>query len=54
VDIQQTWGKEESVIFVGKYGGKRQLGTPRCKWADNTKMDNIVCSNSNSNSLFLP
>jgi len=24
---------------VGKPEGKRQLGRPRCRWEDNTKMD---------------
>jgi hypothetical protein len=24
---------------VGKPEGKRPLGTPRCRWEDNTKMD---------------
>jgi hypothetical protein len=24
---------------VGKPGGKRPLGRPRCRWADNIKMD---------------
>jgi hypothetical protein len=26
-------------ILVGKPGGKRPLGRPRCKWVDNIKMD---------------
>jgi hypothetical protein len=26
-------------ILVGKPGGKRPLGRPRCRWVDNIKMD---------------
>jgi hypothetical protein len=26
-------------ILVGKPEGKRTLGTPRCRWEDNVKMD---------------
>ena len=26
-------------ILVGKSEGKRPLGKPRCRWADNIKMD---------------
>jgi hypothetical protein len=26
-------------ILVGKPEGKRPLGTPRCRWVDNIKMD---------------
>jgi hypothetical protein len=26
-------------ILVGKQGGKRPLGRPRCRWEDNIKMD---------------
>jgi hypothetical protein len=26
-------------ILVGKPEGKRQLGSPRCSWVDNIKMD---------------
>jgi hypothetical protein len=26
-------------ILVGKYEGKRPLGSPRCRWEDNIKMD---------------
>jgi hypothetical protein len=26
-------------ILVGKLEGKRPLGRPRCRWADNIKMD---------------
>jgi hypothetical protein len=26
-------------LLVGKPGGKRQLGRPRCRWIDNIKMD---------------
>jgi hypothetical protein len=26
-------------ILVGKTEGKRPLGTPRCRWVDNIKMD---------------
>jgi hypothetical protein len=26
-------------IFVGKLGGRRSLGRPRCEWVDNIKMD---------------
>jgi hypothetical protein len=26
-------------ILVGKSGGKRPLGRPRCRWEDNIKMD---------------
>jgi hypothetical protein len=27
------------MILAGKTKGKRPLGTPRCKWVDNIKMD---------------
>ena len=32
-------------ILVGKRGGKRPLGRPRCRWEDNIKMDiqEVVC-----------
>ena len=26
-------------VLVGKPGGKRPLGRPRCRWVDNIKMD---------------
>jgi hypothetical protein len=26
-------------LLVGKLGGKRPLGRPRCRWIDNIKMD---------------
>jgi hypothetical protein len=26
-------------VSVGKLGGKRPLGRPRCRWEDNIKMD---------------
>jgi hypothetical protein len=26
-------------IFVGKPGGKRPLGRPRCRWKDNIQME---------------
>jgi hypothetical protein len=26
-------------VLVGKPGGKRPLGRPRCRWEDNIKMD---------------
>jgi hypothetical protein len=26
-------------ILVGKPGGKRPLGRPRCRWVDNIKID---------------
>jgi hypothetical protein len=26
-------------LLVGKPGGKRALGRPRCRWIDNIKMD---------------
>jgi hypothetical protein len=26
-------------LLVGKPGGKRPLGRPRCRWIDNIKMD---------------
>jgi len=26
-------------VLVGKPGGKRPLGKPRCRWEDNVKMD---------------
>jgi hypothetical protein len=26
-------------ILVGEPGGSRPLGTPRCRWVDNIKMD---------------
>ena len=26
-------------VLVGKTGGKRPLGRPRCRWEDNIKMD---------------
>jgi hypothetical protein len=29
-------------ILVGKPEGKRLLGTPRCRWVDNIKMDGVV------------
>jgi hypothetical protein len=33
-------GKEECVrLLVGKPEGKRPLGAPTCRWADNIKMD---------------
>jgi hypothetical protein len=31
--------RNEYGILVGKPGGKRPLGRPRCRWADNIKMD---------------
>jgi hypothetical protein len=27
------------MILVGKTGGKRPLGRPRCRWEDNIKMN---------------
>jgi len=32
-------------VLVGKPEGKRPLGTPRCRWDDNIKMDlqEVVC-----------
>jgi hypothetical protein len=32
-------GEKKNLIFVGKPEGKRPLGRPRSKWADNIKMD---------------
>ena len=26
-------------VLVGKHEGKKPLGTPRCRWEDNIKMD---------------
>jgi hypothetical protein len=31
--------RNASRILVGKPEGKRPLGRPRCRWADNIKMD---------------
>jgi hypothetical protein len=34
--------EEEFVrVLVGKPEGRRPLGTPRCRWEDNIKMDEI-------------
>jgi len=34
-------GEERRVyrVLVGKLGGKRLLGRPRCRWVDNIRMD---------------
>ena len=36
-----TYGGGESVqrVLVGKPEGKRPLGSPRCRWKDNIKVD---------------
>jgi len=36
-----TYGEEERCIqdFGGESEGRRPLGTPRCRWEDNIKMD---------------
>jgi len=35
------YGKMKDIyrVLVGKPGGKRPLGIPRCRWEDNIKMD---------------
>ena len=37
----RAWGRGEVLhrVLVGKPGGKRPLGRPRCRWEDNIKMD---------------
>ena len=32
-------GRDVHKVLVGKTGGKRPLGRPRCRWEDNIKMD---------------
>jgi hypothetical protein len=32
------WGRSVYRLLVGKSGGKRPLGRPRCRWIDNIKM----------------
>ena len=36
-----TYGKSRGVyrVLLGKSGGNRPLGRPRCRWEDNIKMD---------------
>jgi hypothetical protein len=31
--------RKKNWVFVGKPGGKRPLGIPRCRWEDNAKID---------------
>jgi hypothetical protein len=33
-------------LLVGKPGGKRLLGRPRCRWTDNIKMDLLETGSS--------
>ena len=42
-------------ILVGKPGGKRPLGRPRCRWEDNIKMDlqEVGCGGTDWSELAL-
>jgi hypothetical protein len=31
--------KDRQQVLIGKPGGKRPLGRPKCRWEDNVKMD---------------
>jgi hypothetical protein len=34
------WGEERCIqVLVGKSEGSRSLGTPRCRWEDNIKIE---------------